>query len=216
MDSAIVFQTATLVGIVTIAWTAFSFIKTLARPFLGGYRFKAAPDSFAVVTGASDGIGKEFALQLAKKGYNLVVLARSEDKLVALAGDIKKLDRQCIVIPFDFNTRKEQDYDMLKTKLDGLKIEILVNNVGVSHEFPVSFLDEDWLVIERILNVNIYSMLKMTRMLLGGMCENNKGLVLNIGSMAGKVPSGLLATYGASKSFVSSWSQGRFIAIQYF
>jgi 17beta-estradiol 17-dehydrogenase / very-long-chain 3-oxoacyl-CoA reductase len=146
-------------------------------------------DSFAVITGASDGIGKEFALQLAKIGYNVVILSRSKTKLEQVATQVESFGVKAIVYPFDFSTANEKDYEQLKKKLDSLQIEVLINNVGISHDFPVSFLDENPVTVDRILKVNIHSLLQVTRIVLGQMVQRKKGLVLNIGSMSGKVPS---------------------------
>ncbi|KAI8901875.1 hypothetical protein BC833DRAFT_59611 [Globomyces pollinis-pini] len=202
----LVFQSCAVVGALYLATLSYSFLQTCFS--FGTYKFKPTDGEWAVVTGASDGIGKEFALQLAKKKYNVVLLARSNDKLTAIGDEIKKLGQEALVFVFDFSTKDDQLWKALQMKLNSLQVGVLVNNVGVSHDFPVSFLDEDQKKIDQIMTVNVHSLMKITRIVLPQMVERKKGLVLNIGSMAGKVPSPLLAVYGASKSFVSAWSQG--------
>jgi 17beta-estradiol 17-dehydrogenase / very-long-chain 3-oxoacyl-CoA reductase len=161
-----------------------------------------------LVSGSSDGIGKEFALELAKKGYNVVIMARSKDKLKVVADEIKRIGVDCVIIPFDFSTTDDQQYVDLEQQLKKYDIQVLVNNVGISHEFPIAFLDEQPSTIERMMQVNIHSMMKMTRIVGTKMVSNKKGLILNIGSFSGKVPCGLLSVYAATKAFVKHWSMG--------
>jgi 17beta-estradiol 17-dehydrogenase / very-long-chain 3-oxoacyl-CoA reductase len=191
-------QAATATGAFYLAFLCISFLKLFIKT--KRYSFKPQKDSYALISGASDGIGKEFAMQLAKKGYNVVIMARSKDKLEQVAQSVKEAGKEAIVIPFDFSTTEDSKYQDLKKKIDALNIEVLVNNVGVSHDFPVGFLDEDPAIVERIMQVNCHSMMRMTRLVVPKMVTNRKGLVLNIGSFAGKVPSGLLAVYAASKA----------------
>ncbi|KAJ3320227.1 hypothetical protein HDV06_005471 [Boothiomyces sp. JEL0866] len=199
-----------LIGVMFLATIAVNIFKTILNlTFWNAYDLKTdKKDQWAVVTGASDGIGKEFALQLAIKGYNVVLLARSEDKMNDIASKIKKLGYESIVYKFDFANAGDKDWEKLADKLNSLDVKVLVNNVGVSHDFPVSFLEEDTERIERIMQVNVHSLMKMCRIVIPHMVEKKKGLVLNMGSMSGKIPSGLLSTYAASKAFVSSFSQG--------
>jgi 17beta-estradiol 17-dehydrogenase / very-long-chain 3-oxoacyl-CoA reductase len=204
--SDVLLKIAAGTGAVVLSYLTISFLRLFIST--KKYPFKPQKDSYAVVTGASDGIGREFALQLAKKGYNLIILARSEDKLKVVQSSIKETGRDCIVIPFDFSTTLEQKFEDLKKKLDSYQVEVLVNNVGVSHEMPIAFLEEDLVIAERIMQVNCHSMMRMTRIVGSQMASNRKGLILNIGSFSGKVPCGLLAVYAASKAWVSSWTQG--------
>jgi 17beta-estradiol 17-dehydrogenase / very-long-chain 3-oxoacyl-CoA reductase len=184
------------------------YLKIQEFTSLNSYKFVPSKDSWAVISGASDGIGKEFAIQLAQKKYNVVLLSRTKSKLDQVANLCEKEGVQAIVYPFDFSSRDKEQYTKLKKKLDTLTVDVLVNNVGVSHEMPISFLDETPEVCENIMNVNIYAAMDLTRIVLPQMVQRKKGLVLNMGSMAGKISSPLLAVYGASKSFLKSWSRG--------
>jgi 17beta-estradiol 17-dehydrogenase / very-long-chain 3-oxoacyl-CoA reductase len=200
------------VGTLFLARHVLGFLSVLTDAYLtpgkSVKKYMISPGkTYAVITGASDGIGKEFALQLAKAKFNVVLLARTQSKLEAVADEAKKLGVEAIVVPFDFAKAGKQEYDALEQVLKPLEIGVLVNNVGVNHEFPVSFLDESEQVVLDIVQVNIIAQLKVTRLVAPKLVAQKKGLILNIGSVAGCIPSGLLATYSASKAFLRYWSQ---------
>jgi 17beta-estradiol 17-dehydrogenase / very-long-chain 3-oxoacyl-CoA reductase len=153
--------------------------------------------NWAIVTGASEGIGKEFALQLADAGYSIILMSRSRDKLEKVALEIASKPRpvQTLIYPFDFSKYDASLYESLKVVLQPYNICILVNNVGIAPEHPTSFLDEDPQQCRNVVQVNASSQLEMTRLILPKMKQKRSGLILNIGSFAGQVPCGLLATY---------------------
>ncbi|GAB5577735.1 very-long-chain 3-oxoacyl-CoA reductase [Prionailurus iriomotensis] len=149
--------------------------------------------SHEVVTGSTDGIGKSYAEELAKHGMKIVLISRSQDKLNQVSSEIReKFKVETMTIAVDFAS--EDIYDKIKTSLAGLKIGVLVNNVGVSYEYPEYFLD-------------VPDLDNMTRLVLPGMVERSKGAILNISSASGLVPVPLLAMYSATKAFVDFFSQ---------
>ncbi|KAI9220668.1 hypothetical protein BC828DRAFT_405609 [Blastocladiella britannica] len=171
-------------------------------------KYGAGTGAWAVVTGASDGIGKEFALQLARAKFNVVLLARTESKLVSVADEIRaKHGVEARVIPFDFSSTVYSDYEKLAKSMDSLDITVLVNNVGVSHDMPTPFLEESDEMNQRIIDVNISSIMKMTKVIAPKMVANKKGLILNVGSFAGLLPQPMLSVYSASKAYLLTWSQ---------
>lgn len=165
--------------------------------------------TWAVITGATDGIGREFALQLAKKGFNILLVSRSPEKLGAVAAEIEasspglKTKTQAI----DFALGDERQYEGLEHTVKDLNVGVLVNNVGKSHNMPVTFAETTEEEMEDIIEINVVSILRVSRMIIPGMVSRKKGLVLNLGSFAGQVTTPMLATYAGSKAFLSGWSQ---------
>lgn len=164
--------------------------------------------SWAVITGASDGIGKEFALQLAQKGFNTVLVSRTASKLDALATEISSQPGsvQTKTLAMDFAKDSAADYERLAELVERLDVAILVNNVGKSHEMPVSFLETDDAEMEDIITINVKGTLRVTKMVAPGMVARRRGLILTMGSFGGFLPTPLLATYSGSKAFLQHWS----------
>lgn len=160
-----------------------------------------------VITGASDGIGKEFALQLAKKGYNIVLVSRTASKLEALASEITSASpsSQTKILVMDFAQNKDSDFQALEKLTAGLDVSILVNNVGLSHSIPVPFLQTTSQEIKDIITINVTGTLKVTQLIAPGMAQRKRGLILTMASFGGVFPTPLLATYSGSKAFLQHW-----------
>lgn len=162
--------------------------------------------TWAVVTGASDGIGAEFASQLAKAGFNILLVSRTQSKLDALASEIAtKHNVETKTFAMDASAVKESDFEKLKEVASALEIGVLVNNVGQSHDIPVPFHLTEVQEINGIININIVSTLRITQLLLPQLLKR-KSLILTMGSFGGFLPTPLLATYSGSKSFLHTWS----------
>ncbi len=163
-----------------------------------------------MVTGASDGLGKEYAIQLAQKGFNLLLVSRTEPKLKALEEELMQkyvgAYVQTKILAMDFSLNREEDYAKLQELIDELDIGILVNTVGQSHSIPVPFAITDKKEIDAIVQINIVATLRVTQMILPGMLRRRKGLILTMGSFAAWMPTPLLATYAGSKAFLQQWS----------
>ncbi|XP_072006932.1 17-beta-hydroxysteroid dehydrogenase type 3 [Engystomops pustulosus] len=161
---------------------------------------------WAVVTGAGDGIGKAYSIELASRGMNVVMISRTLEKMQKVALEIEQsTGRNVKIIQADFT--KSNIYAHIEENLQGLEIGILVNNVGMLHSpDPCCFLDapnND----ENLINCNVISAVKMTRLVLKQMEQRRKGLILNISSAFGSFPCPLYATYSASKAFVTTFSR---------
>jgi 17beta-estradiol 17-dehydrogenase / very-long-chain 3-oxoacyl-CoA reductase len=160
------------------------------------------------VTGASDGIGKEFSLQLARAGYNILLVSRTESKLTTLATEItsKYPSTQTKTLAMDFAANKDSDYARLEDIVSGIDIAVLINNVGKSHDVPVPFAQTPEDEMTDIININCLGTLRVTQLVLPGMIQRKKGLILTMGSFGGLLPTPLLATYSGSKAFLQQWS----------
>ncbi|KAM7166204.1 17-beta-hydroxysteroid dehydrogenase type 3 [Macrochelys suwanniensis] len=159
-----------------------------------------------VVTGAGDGIGKAYSLELAKHGLNIVMISRTLEKLQKVATEIEQVTgRNVKIIQADFT--KDYIYENIEESLQGLEIGVLVNNVGMLHNpLPCRFLngtDTD----ENLISCNIISVTKMTRIILKQMEPRQKGLILNLSSGLGTFPCPLYTIYSASKAFVCTFSK---------
>lgn len=165
--------------------------------------------SWALVTGATDGIGREFALQLAAKGFNMVLVSRTAEKLASLGRDIEQAypGTKTCYYAMDFTRAGPAEYEGLAQLISHLDVAVLVNNVGVSHKMPVAFVEMDEGEMEAICEVNVLGTLRMTRLVAPRLVRRGRGLILNLGSFSGQWATPLLATYAGSKAFLISWSQ---------
>ncbi|PGH35919.1 long-chain 3-oxoacyl-CoA reductase [[Emmonsia] crescens] len=189
----------------------FSFARALLSIFVlpGQKLSKFGPKgSWALVTGASDGIGKEFSLQLARAGYNILLVSRTTSKLVAVANEIKSKTPtiQTKVFAMDFFENNDDDYENLKLLIQDLDISILVNNVGRSHSIPTPFVLTPLEEMENIITINCLGTLRITQLVAPGMMQRKRGLIMTMASFAGMIPTPLLATYSGSKAFLQFWS----------
>ena len=196
---------AGVVFLVYLAVRVLGFIYDLF--FKGSKSLRGTKGRWAVVTGASEGIGKEFCIQLARRGYNIALLSRSQGKLESVAAICEESKVEVKVIPVDFSKHPDSYIETLTKELSPLDVEVLVNNVGISFPYPEHYLKTDKQLDDQILNINIQSMLSMTRLLLPQMVEKKRGYVINLGSFSGDVPVPLLSTYSASKAFVEFFSE---------
>ncbi|KAI7812419.1 hydroxysteroid (20-beta) dehydrogenase 2 [Triplophysa rosa] len=165
---------------------------------------------WAVVTGATSGIGRAYADELAKRGLDLVLISRSVKKLHFVAKDIEsQFRRQTRVIQADF-TEGHSIYSAMTQQLEGLEIGILVNNVGMNYTgILANFLDvpDPEQRITQVINCNILSVTQMSRLILPCMVKRGKGLIINISSEAASQPQPMLSIYSATKIFVTYFSR---------
>ena len=161
-----------------------------------------------MITGASDGLGKEFALQLARSGFNILLVSRTASKLATLEEEItsKNPSVQTQSLAMDFARNDDADYNKLKALVDGLDVAVLVNNVGKSHSIPTPFALTPEDELADIVTINCLGTLRATQLVVPGMTQRKRGLVLTMGSFGGLLPTPLLATYSGSKAFLQQWS----------
>ena len=160
-----------------------------------------------MVTGASDGLGKQYALELGRAGFNVVLVSRTESKLAELAKTIESTyNVKTKILAMDFADNHDPDYARLDSLVSELDVAVLINNVGKSHDIPVTFAETSREEMRDIITINCTGTLRTTAIVLPGMMSRKRGLILTMGSFGGLLPTPLLATYSGSKAFLQQWS----------
>ena len=165
---------------------------------------------WAVVTGATDGIGLAMATEMANKGMHIVLISRTQKKLDDCALEIKRKypNIEVKVLAVDFmNIDNEAQRKKIQTFLDKIDVGVLVNNVGVSYPNPKYFYELDDSNVEALTVLNVNSTVWMTRIVLPQMIERKQGAIVNISSAAGVLTSPLLSQYGGAKGYVAQFSR---------
>ncbi len=159
-----------------------------------------------LITGASGGIGKEFAEIFAKNGQKLVLIARSEQKLQSIADNLaKKYQSEVIILVQDLSVPNAAltIYNQVKDK--GIEIDILVNNAGFGDYGH--FTDAQLDTITQMINLNISTLTEMTYLFVKDMQKKNSGEILNIASTAAFQPLPKFAVYAATKAYVLHFTE---------
>jgi short-subunit dehydrogenase len=160
------------------------------------------PDRAAVVTGASSGIGAEMARELARRGHQLVLVARSTDALARLADEVETTAH---VLPADLADATARAELLDRITALGVQPDVLINNAGFSTLGPVHRSDPASEV--NLLEVDVVAVAELCARFLPGMVERGRGAVLNVASTAGFQPLPGQAAYSAAKSFVLTYTQ---------
>ncbi len=155
----------------------------------------------ALITGASMGIGEEFARQLAERGYDLILTARSEDKLQAIATDLRSEGVRIQVIPGDLTDGALRQRLFVQSGA----IDLLVNNAGFGDYGPLAKVDRA--NQQTMIQLNILALVDLTQLLLPGMIKRQSGAIINVASIAAFQPMPYLSVYAATKAFVLSFSE---------
>lgn len=159
-----------------------------------------------LITGASSGIGAAFARKLAARGRNVLLVARSEDKLITLCSEVGRLTGiRAHYYPLDLLQPGASNQLLEETQKRGLMIDMLINNAGFGSMGDFTGLD---LTRElEIIDLNVKSLVELTHLFLRPMRERKQGTIVNVASTAGFQPVPYMATYAATKAFVLSFSE---------
>lgn len=205
-------------GLIIFCWILFKIFRSLWR---GLYTCILADlfgltvnwkklGRWAVVTGATDGIGKAYAKALAKKGFNIVLISRTLEKLEAVAKEIEKTSSvKTKTIAVDF-TGDITVYDTIRRNIENLDIGVLVNNVGMSYKYAeyLTKIPDAEKSSDDIIKANIISCTRMTLIVLPIMESVRKGVIINVSSLSAISPVPLLSMYAAAKAYVNFFSAG--------
>jgi short-subunit dehydrogenase len=160
----------------------------------------------ALVTGASSGLGVDFARELARRGAGLTLVARREDRLRALARELAEVHGVDVhVVALDLNEAGAPDRLLADTQARRRPVDVLVNNAGFGLYGPFSRLD--WARERAMLELDMIVPVHLTKLFLPGMLERRAGWILNIASIGAYQPSPLYASYSAAKSFVLNFTE---------
>lgn len=162
---------------------------------------------WAVVTGSTDGIGKEYAKELAKRGMNVVFVSRTLDKLKKVSAEIaQEFGVETEIVQADFSDGRPI-YENIAKHLQDKEIGVLVNNVGVLLPQPMPFGDASDKDLWAHVNVNVASVPAMTKLVLPGMLRRGRGAIVNVSSLSNICPVPLIGIYAATKAFVDYFSR---------
>ncbi len=161
---------------------------------------------FTLITGASSGIGEAFARRLAAERHNLILVARSEEKLRGLCDELSGINQiACHFVAMDLSDAGADERLFTETERSGWAIDWLINNAGFGSSGDFATLD-----VEReldMIRLNVSSLVGLTHRYLQKMRLAKSGTIINVSSAAGFQPIPFMATYAATKAFVSSFSE---------
>jgi len=162
----------------------------------------------ALITGASAGLGAEFARQLAPVAARLVLVARRGEHLDSLKARLEAGHPQLRVFVYVMDiTRENQNRDFIAwLERENIRVNFLVNNAGMGDHG--SFATGDWTKLHAMLELNIVALTRLTHHLLPRLLEGGRGAILNVSSIAGLLPLPHAAVYAATKAYVNSFSDG--------
>lgn len=161
---------------------------------------------YTLITGASSGIGQAFAVEYAKKNKNLVLLARSKEKLKAIKAELeKKYQVKVEIVMYDLSVPNVAQHAYQRIQELGIMIETLINCAGFATSGKVS--DVSYEQQHNEIMVNTVALFDLTKLFLDSMLKKNKGLIINVASTSAYHPIPTMAVYAASKAFVLSFTE---------
>ncbi|CAL8994083.1 unnamed protein product [Prunus brigantina] len=205
---------ATTIGFISLCKTSINFLRWVWVMFLRSPKNLKEYGSWALITGAADGIGRALAFEMAAKGLNLVLLDRNVSKLEATANEIherfgERVEIKKIVMDLA-KLSGEEIAKAIEEEIKGLDVGVLVNNAGVAYSYGKFFHEVDDLELMDSIKVNMEAATWITWVVIPSMLKKKKGAIVNIGSGSGSsaIPSFPLYTnYAASKAYLSMFSR---------
>ncbi|XP_028156599.1 inactive hydroxysteroid dehydrogenase-like protein 1 [Ostrinia furnacalis] len=214
MVTMLLLPALTLLGVVTLVFALIDSLRSvleLISSYLMPYFLPAEVEPltkkfgpWAAVTGSTDGIGKQYAAELARRGCNLVLISRSPDKLRAVASEIENQHSvKTKIVVADFSKGAEV-YGHIEEELKDIPLGILVNNVGINYDYPMAVCEVPTSKAWELINVNIGAVTLMTKLVVPRMVARGRGAVVNVSSGSELQPLPLMGIYAATKAYVRS------------
>lgn len=206
---ALPFRVAFVVGTLVLLKKFIDAIYGLYKTFLRPGRNLKKYGDWSIITGATDGIGRAFAEEMARKGINVLLISRTQSKLEKTMTEIqtKYPNIQVRILAIDFCTFDAEAREKVSNAIQKLDVGVLINNVGASYPYPMYFHELEDELVNRLINVNINSTCWMTRIVVPSMISRGRGAIVNISSIASRNPGPLLTVYSATKAFVDLFSE---------
>lgn len=165
--------------------------------------------NYALITGGSSGMGLDYAKELAKRGYNLILVALDQGETERAAEIIKGESLNVDILPLGIDLSKMDSYstvwERVKQERPHAFVEILINNAGVL--YPSHFQNMELEQISRIIMIHNYTLTMLCRLFLPPMLEREGGYILNVSSMATLFPYPFISTYSATKSYTKVFTK---------
>lgn len=161
--------------------------------------------STVLITGASGGIGYELAKLFARDRHNLILVARSADKLAQVAGELQATGVQVKTLSLDLGESPAPKFLFDQLQREGVAVDILVNNAGFGAHGNFAKMPDDQILGQ--ISLNITALTELTRLFLPAMIARRSGRIMNVASTAGFQPGPLMAVYYATKAYVISFSE---------
>ncbi|MDQ3624259.1 MAG: SDR family oxidoreductase [Verrucomicrobiota bacterium] len=159
----------------------------------------------ALITGASSGIGRELARQLAPEAATLLLVARRQDRLEALKNELAHPGLTVLSYAVDLADDAQTDAFLTALGQSGRRVDFLINNAGLGDHGL--FEESEWNRVKAMLDLNIKALTRLTHALLPGLVRSGRGAILNVSSIAGLLPLPKMAVYAATKAYVTSFSE---------
>jgi uncharacterized protein len=161
--------------------------------------------STVLITGASGGIGYEFAKLFARDHFDMVLVARSGDKLAQVASELQQRGVKVKTIPLDLSSASAPRFLADDLQRENIAVDILINNAGFGTYGEFALTPENEILGQ--IDLNIRALTELTRLFLPPMIERRNGKIMNVASVAGFQPGPLMAVYYATKAYVISFSE---------
>ncbi len=171
------------------------------------YRTEKPMPRYALITGASSGIGLALAEALARRGQALILVARQREALESIACELaQRFGVEVLFLTCNLAEPRQLTGLLQELEDSGHEIELLINNAGLGTSGP--YIEQDWSREQHLIEVNVLALARLCHALGGRMAEQGGGQILNVASVAAFQPGAWMSNYGASKAYVLSLSEG--------